>query len=513
MNAPKTNRHAYLQMLGRRKWLLVAILVVVPGAVYAYSAREAKTYEASVAMRVQASVVDTSLFTGDRSQLTPQAVNVAARLAQTTAVAQEAAKKLQPPPSNPRSLLDQITATPDVESGLVTITASAPSGELAADLANAFGAAVVIQRTNQAVGRLDATIGEVTSQLTRLGGEDRDGRSQLSEQLQRLRALRAAQGSNAEIVEAATAPTSASSPKPLLAAAGALAIALLLVLGAVALAARLDRRLRDPNEIADLTDVPILTVVPQSAFSDENRSSFPQEEAFQQLCASLTFLSIERPLSNILVTSPAAGDGTTTVATKLAVALTRAGKDVILVDADVRTPQVAQRLGIDPRDGLGSALVFESAVDSLLVELEVDAPEGARLRVLPAGSPPPNPSGLIASARMRILLAQLGAKADIVIIDTSPVLAVGDSMPLLKEVSGIVVVVKINATTRDSVSRLQRLIADEQGVVLGIVATNVVHRPLGEPGYEDGYGGGTSDADGDRDAVGSSAGRQAEIPR
>lgn len=494
-----TDVRRWLQVVRRRKWLL-AILVVVPVGAYAYAARGDKTYKASVTIQVQAPAVDTSLFSGDLAQASPQTVNAASRLVKTTAVAADAARRLRPQPSDARGLLDQITSTADVASGFVTVTASAPSGRRAADLANAFGNALVAQRTKQAVGRLNATIGDVLKQIARFPPADRDARSQLTTQVERLRALRAAQGSNAAIIERATVPASASATHALRAAALALIVALLLGLGAVALAERLDRRLRDPDRLEELTGVPVLGIIPQSAFTAENRSSFLPEESFEQLRSRLMFFNTERPLSSILVTSTAAGDGKTTVATKLAVAFAKAGKDVILVDADLRRPQIADRFEIASADGLGAALAFESAVDSLMTEVEVDDPEGARLRVLPTGTLPSNPSGLIASARMRILLAQLVASADIVIIDTPSLLEVSDPMPLLAEVSGVVVVVKIDYSTRDSLARLLRVIANAKGAVLGVVATNVDGQPS-SGGSADRQGDGASEADAELEAV------------
>jgi len=109
--------------------------------------------------------------------------------------------------------------------------------------------------------------------------------------------------------------------------------------------------------------------------------------------------------------------------------------------------------------------------------------------VLPAGPPPPNPSELIGSARMRLLLEHLTNQADIVIVDTNPVLTVSDSLPLFDSVSGIVVVARINQTSKDAVSRLRRVIETAHGTVLGVVATGTQTSGLyGRYGY--GYGAG-----------------------
>ena len=162
-----------------------------------------------------------------------------------------------------------MTATADPDAGFVTIAAQAHTPQRAADVANAFAAAVVLTRRDQAVKRLNATIGRISQQLDRLRRDDRDGRTQLSEQLQRLRALRAAQGNNATVVEPAVASSTPIAPRVTRTVVLAIIVAMLLAGGAVVLAQGADRRLRDPQELEQITDGPLLSVIPASAFSDE----------------------------------------------------------------------------------------------------------------------------------------------------------------------------------------------------------------------------------------------------
>jgi len=270
---------AYLKLLWRWKILVVAIVVAVPTAAYGYVSSQPKVYQSSVLMQVQQLTVDTSLF-AEAPPPQGQVLTSAARLITTTGVAQAAAKELEEPPANARSLLGGVTATADLSAGFITIAAQADTGRRAADVANAFAAAVVTTRKDQAVERLDATIGRVTQELGKLRRTDRDGRRQLSQQLQRLRALRAAQGNNATVVEPAVASSSPIEPRVARTVVLALIIALLLAGGAVVLAQGADRRLRDPQDLEELTDRPLLSVVPASAFGIE-RISAAGEEAFQ----------------------------------------------------------------------------------------------------------------------------------------------------------------------------------------------------------------------------------------
>jgi capsular exopolysaccharide synthesis family protein len=478
---------AYLRVLWRWKLLVLAFVVVIPVATYVYTSSKPKVYEAGTLLQVQALAVDTSLFGTDAPAPQGQTLLSAARLVTTTAVARRAAETLREPQSTARRLLGMVTATADVATDFITITARAPTGRRAADVANAFAEAVVTTRTDQAVGRLNATIGKVEAQLEQIRGDTttaRDGRKQLSEQLQRLRALRAAQGNNATIVEPAVASNVPVAPRVARTVILAAIVALLLAFGAVVLAQGSDRKIRDPTELEDLTGKPLLSAVPRSAFGDEPNDG-AAEEAFQTLRASLTYFNVDREVKSVLITSPAQGDGKTTVATNLARAMARAGKDVILVDADLRRPQVAWRFHVAGAGGLGGVLVGEIGLQQAFVEPESDTLSG-RLRILPAGPPPPNPSELLASQRMTRLLEKLSEACDLVIVDSTPLLTVSDSLPLVDVVSGIVVVARMNETSKDAVRRLQTVISNAGGLLLGSVATGTAATAL-YGGYGYGY--------------------------
>jgi capsular exopolysaccharide synthesis family protein len=478
---------AYLRVLWRWKLLVLAFVIVIPVAVFVFVSSKPKVYAAGALLQVQALAVDTSLLGADVPAPQSQTLLSAARLVTTTAVAETAAVELGEPRSSGRELLKNVTATADVEADFITVAARAPTADRAAAVANAFATAVVKNRTNDAIGRLNATIGRVDEQLNKITGETataRDARKQLSEQLQRLRTLRAAQGNNARVVEPAIASTSPVAPRVARAVILAGIVGLLLAFGAVVLAQGADRKVRDPSELEELTGRPLLSAVPRSAFGDE-LSDGAAEEAFQTLRASLTYFNVDREIKSVLITSPAQGDGKTTVATNLARAMARAGKDVILVDADLRRPQVAWRFHVPGAAGLGGVLVGQTGLPQAFVEPEADTLAG-RLRILPAGPPPPNPSELLSSKRMTLLLEKLMQSCDLVIIDSTPLLTVSDSLPLVEVVSGTVMVARINETSKDAVRRLQSVVANAGGVLLGTVVTGATATAL-YGGYGYGY--------------------------
>ncbi len=180
-----------------------------------------------------------------------------------------------------------------------------------------------------------------------------------------------------------------------------LIIGILLAAGAIVLAENADRRLRTPDDLEGMTDLPLLASIAPSAFSGQLDTREEDEEAFNMLRTAVTYFNIDRPLDSLVVTSPGEKDGKTTVATRLALAMARAGLNVILVDADLRRAQVSAKLGIQQRAGLGSVIVREHSLSEALVSYPIGENGAGQLSVLPAGPPPPNPSALMSSDEMQ----------------------------------------------------------------------------------------------------------------
>ena len=217
------------------------------------------------------------------------------------------------------------------------------------------------------------------------------------------------------------------------------------------------------------------------AFGLENRGVPADEiwprvdEAFHMLRGALTYFNVDRKMASVVITSAGQQDGKTTVATQLSLALARAGKRVILVDADLRRPQVCARLGIpEPSSGLGEVLVAEASLRDVLLRFPIPEDFGVgALLVLPAGRPPPNPSELLSSRNMIELMQSLEQQSDLVVVDTPAALAVSDALPLLQAGSGAVLVARMDRSTREAVRRLQRVVTKADGEFLGTVATGV----------------------------------------
>jgi capsular exopolysaccharide synthesis family protein len=492
--AEQNDFRAYIRAVWRWKWLMLAFLVVIPVVSYVLEARKIREYESSTLVRPQAVAIDLSQFGGQ--SLGPQNIDAVARLVKTTAVANAAAKKMKNPPAVSSSLLGEISATPDTDTGFLTLTATDPDPQRAADIANAFAKAIAGRQIDQLNLQIDTTINQVQEQINRLPHND-PGRIQLNQNIQRLRALKGSQNPNSAILERAVPSGSPVNRNTRRAVELGLVLALLLGIGAVAIAENSDRRVRSADDLEDMTGLPLLSAIPSSAFDPAEDEDLRDEEAFQMLRGALMYFNVDQRLKSVVITSPGQEDGKTTVAVRLAQSAARAGRNVVLVDADLRRPQIGPRLGLDSSDGLGAVLTGEAELWSTLVEVPVSAEGDSQitaqgsLRILPAGLAAPNPSELLSSEQMEQTLRELETGADLVIVDSAAALAVSDALPLLRWTTGVVMIARLNRSTRAGIRRLQKIITSANGTLLGVVATGAPSR--GGYGY-DGYGYGYKDS-------------------
>jgi capsular exopolysaccharide synthesis family protein len=460
---------------------------MIPLAVYLIERSKPKVYQSSTLVELQD--ISASSLGATGGPIVTGNLDAVAQLVTTTSVADTAARLLHEPPG---SLVGKVSANANQNTGFLTISARDHDPAQAATIANAFAAALANRQVAQARSEIGQQVAALQKQLADTPRSDPSQRVTLSQQIAQLQALAASSASGASIIQAATPSSSPVAPKTRRAVELALVIALLLGVGAVLVAENADRRLRAIEDIESLTGWPLLAAIPPSAFSPEHGAEPRNEEAFQMLRSALTYFNVERPLGSVVIVSPQVSAGKTTVAAGLALATARAGKRAILVDADLRRPQVCARLGVPDKPGLGAVLAGERQLEEVLVAYPADSPDGGKLLVLGAGPPPPNPAALLGSQQMRALVRKLEGQADLVIVDSVAALAVSDALPLLQAVSGTVVVVRMDRTSRASVRRLQKMIASAHGTVLGAVATGsgAVGRGYGVYPYADGHPGG-----------------------
>jgi capsular exopolysaccharide synthesis family protein len=468
---------SYIRTIWRWKLLILVLVVGAPAVAYFIERGKQKQYTSSVLVSVQEESVNSALLSGNASFSTTN-IQAIARLITTPSIADIAGSELTPSQSGSQ-VVSGVSASANPTTNYITITATKPDPNEAADVANAFAKALGKSQQQQAVDQIKQAIASTKAELSHIKPSNPNYPS-LETDLSNYNAALGDQGGNATILDPATPNLTPIGPHPKRAAELGLVIGILLAFGAVMLLDSADRRLRSPDDLEEFTKLPLLAAIAPSAFDAELDTTPVDAEAFQTLRTSLTYFTIDEKIKSVLVASPGEQEGKSTVTVRLALACARAGLDVVLIDADLRRAGSTTKLGLQPKIGLGVVLAEQRPVETALIDWPLGPDEPGRLRVLAAGSPPPNPAALISSQQMRNVIHTLEDQADLVIIDTPAALAVSDAVPLMQNVSGVVLVARMNRSSRDTVRRLQKIIESAHGRLLGTVATGVT----AGPGYE-----------------------------
>ena len=207
----------------------------------------------------------------------------------------------------------------------------------------------------------------------------------------------------------------------------------------------------------------------------------PISEAYRSLRTNIEFSSFEKKLHTLVVTSASPEEGKSTTLANLAVAMAQAGKKVILVDCDLRKPSQHVAFGLRNEHGLTSLMVPDADLSS--PPLQQTAQDG--LWLLTTGPLPPNPSEMIGSKRMEDIIRALHERADMVIFDAPPILAVTDAAVLAAKVDGVLLVVNAGGTKRDHLQKAHALLKKVNAPLIGAVLNNVkldssLHKYYGE---------------------------------
>ncbi|WFE35878.1 polysaccharide biosynthesis tyrosine autokinase [Micromonospora sp. WMMD975] len=231
-----------------------------------------------------------------------------------------------------------------------------------------------------------------------------------------------------------------------------------------------DVRMRDAAALQRVTGSPLLGEIPYETSARSaplivgDAATSARAEAVRKLRTNLRFVDVHEPARVIAVTSALQGEGKTTMACNTAIALAEAGWRVLLIDADLRRPKAADYLGLDGGVGLTDVLVGDVQVADVVQRWGEKS-----LLVLPSGATPPNPSELLGSKAMADLLVALRESADIVIIDTAPLLAVTDGVVVAVQADGALLVTQQGRTSRSQVASAARALSSVSVRLLGCV--------------------------------------------
>jgi polysaccharide biosynthesis transport protein len=277
-----------------------------------------------------------------------------------------------------------------------------------------------------------------------------------------------------QIVAPAILPENAANPQPLLNLALGLLLGLLFGAGSAMLLEYIDDSLRKPEDLKQVWDIPQLGLIPR--FRTQGTAALlnlpptdPLAEAHRTIRNSITYASLDKPVRLLAITSSIPAEGKSTVATNLAISMAREGKRVLLVDADLRLPCQHKQF----KDLLALPGLVEVLTGAVSAADAVQGTKVERLSVLTAGTPPADPGQLVESLRMRQILGELSRSHDIVVLDTPPVLAVGDALVTARMVDKVIVVTEMHRVTKRMLSEVRNRFEAAQVVPLGFVLNKV----------------------------------------
>jgi capsular exopolysaccharide synthesis family protein len=191
-------------------------------------------------------------------------------------------------------------------------------------------------------------------------------------------------------------------------------------------------------------------------------------EQYRQIRNNILYSSVDKEIKSIVVTSPEPSDGKSTTAANLAIVLAQQGKQVLLVDADLRKPSVHYAFNVSNIDGLTSVLTRKSSLDKAISKTYV-----TNLSILTSGTIPPNPSELLDSKAMEMIMEELKTTFEFIVYDTPPILAVIDSQIMANKCDGVIVVVASGKTHRDVAMKAKGLLEKVKAPLLGVVVNGV----------------------------------------
>ena len=465
----------YLAPLKKWWWLLVISTVIATVSAYFATQKLPSIYQASTTLSIGRAIYEANP-TGSDLVLTRQLSEVYANILQQEPVRNATKTRLG------LTKLPQYVARPNGQYLQIVVTDTDPeraqvvANELALQLielrsgpeqANQERQAFVNQQLDDLQNDITATQEEINKLQRELGklfsaSEITDTQQQIDALQTKLTTLQTNYASLLantlqgainilSVLSPAARPQDPIGPNRLALILVAGASGLVLAAGAAYYLEFLDATIKTPEEIGRLFQLPVIGYIAETRKMVEGKPHVAEQphstvaEAFRSLKTNLEFSEVDKPLKTILVTSAAAAEGKTTIATNLAIVMAQGGKKVILLDADLRRPKVHVFLALPNQTGASD--IIRGGVDILET---IQTWKDENLIVITAGGRAPNPTELLDSEQMSELLASLKNMADIVIVD-SPPFFVADAWVLSAKVDGVLLVVRTGHTHREAV--------------------------------------------------------------
>lgn len=276
-------------------------------------------------------------------------------------------------------------------------------------------------------------------------------------------------------IEPATPDTKQVRPKVLMNTLLAAMLGFLVAAGVIVAREALDDTVKSPEEISRKFKLPVLGVINHHASEPEAPISMtdprsPTAEAYRTLRTNVSYASVDHPLQTLMIASAEPGEGKSTTIANLAVVLAQSGKNIIAADCDLRHPRLHTYFGLPNRVGMTN--LFARPTETLDGFRQPGKQE--HLTFITTGALPPNPAELMGSQKMQSILAVMRQSADMVLIDTPPVLAVTDAAALAPSMDGVLLVVRPGKTRASALQQTIEQLHQVNARLLGVVLNDVV---------------------------------------
>jgi tyrosine-protein kinase len=488
-------RHGHVRYVHaiRQHWLLIVVVVAVAtaaAAIYSYTAT--KRYEAATDVQINPIASGNDTFSGFTLFQQPldgsSPVVLAARVLGSWEIYRAAYGALG---RNGKGV--SISISPISQADLVQIKATSSDPDRAARAANTYARVAVESRRTLFQQQLAARIAQIQAQIATIPPSARSGNFQYATFQQQLATLKGYLGADDPTVtrlSPALPPDSPTWPRPVLSTLIAFLAALFV---GIALAVGLEfvnPRISSEEDLQLEAPLPVLGRIPRLSRRVAGRYMVGKGRLPSHAWSGYrtTAAMLARAGENggypksILVTSAGSAEGKTMTATNLAIALSAANLEVVLVDADLHRPMVGTVFNLPPaRNDFSRLLTGDVPLQSVLTPV----PGYATLRVLPSHPRPIYDFHLMNNGRLEALLAELETNCDVVVFDSPPLVDVAEALVLADAVDTVVVAVRVGRTRRDLLARLRELLARRGVSPFGYVVTarERITAPSGSYGY------------------------------
>jgi len=510
----------YLQILSRRKRIVLQAAVIVPLAAVAFALQQSPRYEASADVLLRFQSLPSSLsgisdpnsysYYIDPTRATNTSLQVAGLPGLHDRVVSALGKRGIPAADVPYAAASAVGDT-----DVLRFTSTTGDAVSAAAVATEYARQFTLYYEQLDTSAISRAIRGLQTRITELRAEgtaqDRKDAAQLQSKVNQLETLRTLQTSSAVVVRTADSAAKVR-PTPRKFAFVGIGLGLILGIGLAFLRDAFDTRLRTGSAIGELLSVPLLGRIPPPKKRLEREAQLVMladpssmgADAFRRLRMNMEFAAIGKEAQVIMVTSAVAEEGKTTTFANLAVAMALGGKRVALVDLDLHRPMLGRFFRADREQaGLSGVVLGHASVDEALVRVNLEdrllepgtganARSAGSLVVLPAGILPPDPGEFVGLEGVRHVIGALRDRFDVVLIDAPPLLAIGDGLTIAGFADAVVVVVRADLARRGLMHELAATLEQIPPPKLGFVVCGDAGLDDATYGAQYGYGYGYS---------------------